>query len=127
MTVTIEIKQDVKDTVSLFRNFKEDVLGDIDIEMEDEKEKKRIAGDLEKMEKALAQLETTVAKNSKDIDEGPKSRFKDFMNALADKNSRINKALKHVGKGTEKAKKIARLYNKFSGFFGLPAVPTVLL
>ncbi len=112
VTVSVEVKQDVKNTLSLFRNFRDDVLGEIDIEIENEK--KRIKSELDKVEKAFVELQNAADKDEKDIDEGPKSRFGEFMDDLEDENSGISKALKFVKQGTKKAKEIARLYNNFS-------------
>ena len=100
---------------------------EVDIEIEDEKEKKRIANELNKTEKAFEELEKAAENDKKEIDAGTKSRLQDFIDNLADKNSRINKALKFVSNGTKKMQKLARLYNNFAPFFILPSVPPFLL
>ena len=127
VTVTQEVKQEVKNVIGEFKNLKDDIMEEVDIEVEDEKEKKRIANELNKTEKAFAALEKAAESDTKEIDEGTKSRFKEFFKNLGDENSRISKALKFVSNGTEKVQELARLYNNFAPFFLLPSVPRFLL
>jgi Leucine-rich repeat (LRR) protein len=119
--------QQVNNVQGLFKNLKEDIIGEVDIEIEDEKEKRRIKNELEKTEKAFSELEKAASEGKKELDTGTKSRLAEFIDNLSDENSRINKALKLVSKGTEKAQALAQVYNKFAPFFALPSVPDILL
>lgn len=122
-TVSLEIKS----VNGLFRNLKEDILDEIDIELDDEKEKKRIRKELEKADTAFTSLEKAAGEGKKEIDEGTRSRIAEFIDNLSDESSRLNKALKLVSKGAEKAQKLGKTYNKIAPFFGLPVVPPILL
>ncbi|OQY02095.1 MAG: hypothetical protein B6I26_01850 [Desulfobacteraceae bacterium 4572_130] len=73
------------------------------------------------------ELEKAVLQDKKEINEGTKNRLKEFFDNLLDKNSRINKVLKFVLKGTEKVQKLGQVYNKFAPYFTLPTIPPILL
>ncbi len=100
-TVTVEIKQDTVDAHSLFKKLKDDILKEVDIEIDDEKEKKRIVNDLQNAEEAFAEVEKTAAEGKKAY-AGTKDRFKDFIAEVDDGNSRINRTLRLVKKGSGK-------------------------
>lgn len=121
------VTQEVKTVQGLFKNLKKDILEEVEIEIEDEKEKKRITNELQKVETAFGELEQAASEGNKELDEGTKSRLAEFIDNLSDENSRINKTLKLVSKGAEKAQKLARVYNNFAPFFALPSVPPILL
>jgi internalin A len=121
------VTQEVKTVQGLFKNLKQDILDEIEIEIDDEKEKKRITNELQKAGTAFGELEQAASEGKKELAEGTKSRLSEFIDNLSDENSRINKALKLVSKGTEKAQKLARVYNNFAPFFALPSVPPILL
>ena len=123
---SVELVNQLKEAQALFRNLKEDILAEADIEIEDEKEKKRVQNELKKAETALAEVES-AAEQSKEPDAATKSRLKQFFDSLADKSSRLGKALEFVDQKTEKVRELARTYNKFATNFGLPAVPPLLL
>jgi hypothetical protein len=53
--------------------------------------------------------------------------LEEFFNSLADKSSRLGKALEFVDQGTQKVQKLARIYNSIAGNVGLPTVPPLLL
>ncbi len=125
--VSQEVKVEVKNAEGLFKNLKEDILDEIDIEIKDEKEKTRIKNDLKKVEKAFSELNEAACEGKKELETGTKNRLEDFIDKLADENSRINKALNLVERGKDKAQKLARVYNKFAPYFALPSVPDVLL
>ena len=109
------------------KNLKKDILDEIDIEIDDEKEKKRIQNELQNTEEAFIELEKAASEGKKELDSGAKSRLAEFIDNLSDENSRINKTLKLVSKGKEKAQALAKVYNKFAPFFALPSVPDILL
>lgn len=121
------VTQEVKNVQDLFKNLKEDILDEVDIEIADEKEKKRIKKELEKAENAFSELEKAAAAGKKELPVSTKSRIAEFFDNLYDENSRINKALKLVSKGTEKVQKLGRIYNKFAPYFAIPSIPPVLL
>jgi internalin A len=122
--INIQITQNITDAQSLFKNLKQDILDEADIEIEDEKEIKRIKNELKKIEKALNELKT-AAEAKKEPEAGTKTRFKEFINNISDKNSKINKALELVSNGTETLQKFGRLYNKFAPFCALPSIPDI--
>ncbi|WPD21832.1 MAG: COR domain-containing protein [Candidatus Electrothrix scaldis] len=116
----------LKDAQALFRNLKEDILDEVDDEIEDEKEKKRVARELDKAEKALTEAKEAAAQG-KEPDAATKSRLEEFFTSLADKSSRLGKALEFVDQGAQKVQKLARTYNSIAGNIGLPTVPPLLL
>ena len=69
----------------------------------------------------------SAAEEGKEPDAATKNRLKQFFDSLADKSSRLGKALEFVDQKTEKVRELARTYNKFAANFGLPAVPPLLL
>jgi Leucine-rich repeat (LRR) protein/GTPase SAR1 family protein len=121
------VTQNVKAVQGLFKNLKDDILDEVEIEMKDEKEKKRIKNELEKVDEAFSELEKAASEGKKEIPENTKSRIGEFIDNLSDENSRINKALKLVSNGAEKVQKLGRIYNQFAPYFVLPVIPPVLL
>ncbi|WP_417913725.1 COR domain-containing protein [Candidatus Electronema sp. JM] len=116
----------LKEAQGLFRNLKEDIIAEADIEFDDAKEKKRVENELAKTEKALAEAERAAAAG-KEPDAAAKSRLEEFFTNLADKSSRLGKLLESVDQGAEKVRKLARTYNKIAENIGLPSVPPLLL
>lgn len=116
----------LKEAQGLFRNLKEDIIAEADIEFDDAKEKKRVKNELTKAEKALAEAESAAAEG-KEPDAAAKSRLEEFFTSLADKSSRLGKLLESVDQGAEKVRKLARTYNKVAENIGLPSVPPLLL
>ncbi|CAK8725835.1 hypothetical protein GMJAKD_17805 [Candidatus Electrothrix aarhusensis] len=123
---SVELHNQFKEAQGLFRNLKNDILDEAEIEIEDEKEKKRVANELSKAEKALTEAEA-AAEQGKEPDAATKSRLEEFFNSLADKSSRLGKALEFVDQNTQKVQKLARTYNSIAGNVGLPTVPPLLL
>jgi internalin A len=123
---SVDVLNQLQETKSLFRNLKEDILEEADIEIEDEKEKKRVANELNKAEKALTEAES-AAEQGREPDAATKSRLEEFFTSLADNSSRLGKALEFVDQGTQKVQKLARTYNGIATNFGLPSVPPLLL
>ncbi len=121
------VTQEIKNVHGLFKNLKDDIFDEVDLKIKDEKEKQRIKNDLIKTEKAFAELEKAASEGKKELDTGTKSRLAEFIENLSDENSRINKALKLVSKGTKKAQDLAKVYNKFAPYFALPSVPDIFL
>ncbi|MBN1349315.1 hypothetical protein JXJ21_07895, partial [candidate division KSB1 bacterium] len=124
---TVTVHQEVRNVQGIFQNLKEDILDEIDIEFEDEKERKRIRKELEKAETAFSELEQAASEGKKELPEGTKGRIADFIDTLSDENSRINKALKLVSKGADKVQKLGRFYNNVAPYFALPSIPPILL
>lgn len=123
---SVDLLNQLREAHGLFRNLKEDILAEADIEIEDEKEKKRVQNELDKAEKALTEAES-AAEQGKELDAATKSRLEEFFTSLADKSSRLGKALEFVDQGTRKMQELARTYNKVAANIGLPAVPPLLL
>ena len=121
------VTQEVKNVQGLFKNLQEDILEEIDLEIEDEKEKKRIKNELQKVENAFSELEKAASEDKKELSESTKGRIAEFIDNLSDENSRLNKALKLVSKGTEKVQELGRFYNNVAPFFALPSIPPFLL
>jgi internalin A len=133
-TVTQTVRQAVVDTNGRFKNLKDDLLEEVDIEIDDEKEKKRIQNDLAKTEKAFEQLEQTANQlehadenNPQHLPAATTSRIEEFVNGLSNPASRFNKALTFVGDGTQKLQKLGRSYNKIAPYFALPSIPDILV
>ena len=126
-TVSQEVRQEVKNVQGLFKNLKDDILDEVDLEIENDKEKKRIQNDLKKAESAFAELEKAASEDQQELPESTKGRIEEFVDNLSDENSRINKALKLVPKGVNKLRKMGKLYNNVAPFFMLPSIPEVLL
>ena len=124
---SISIVQDIKNFSGLFKNLKNDILDEVEIEIDDEKEKKRIKNELEKTAKAFEELETKAEKNDKEIDSSLKEHVGRFIDYFSDEDSRFNKALKLVSKGKDRLQSLGRLYNNIAPFFALPSVPPVFL
>ena len=103
------------------------MLDEVEIEFGDPKETRRLQKELEKADEAISALEESLSEGKKELPVTVKERLGEFIDNLADEDSRINKALKLVGKGSEKAKKLAKYYNNCAPFLGLPSVPPVLL
>jgi hypothetical protein len=123
---SVDLHNQFKDAQALFRNLKDDILDEAEIEIEDEKEKKRVANELNKAEKALTEAEEAAAQG-KEPDAATKSRLEEFFTSLADTSSRLGKALTFVDQGRQKVQKLARTYNSIAGNVGLPTVPPLLL
>jgi len=121
------VTQEVKNVQGLFKNLKEDILEEVEIEIDDPREKKRIKNELEKVDDAFSELEKAASEGKKELPASTKSRIGEFIDNLSDENSRINKALKLVSKGAEKVQKLGRLYNQFAPYFVLPSIPPILL
>ncbi len=121
------VREDVNIARGLLENLKEDILDEVNVEVEDEKEKKRIQNDLKKAEKAFSALEKAAVEGNNELPSGVKSRLADFIDNLADENSRTNKAIKLVSKGAEKGRALALSYNTFAPWFTLPSIPPALL
>lgn len=123
----VNVHQEVKTVQGLFKNLKEDILDEVDIEIEDEKEKQRIKNELDKVDVAFSELERAASEGKKELPVSTKSRISEFVDKLSDENSRINKALRLVSKGAEKVQKLGRFYNKVAPYFALPSIPPILL
>ncbi|MDU9047960.1 MAG: COR domain-containing protein [Candidatus Electrothrix sp. Rat3] len=123
---SVDLHNQFKEAQALFRNLKDDILDEAEIEIEDEKEKKRVTRELDKAEQAMTAAEK-AAQEGTEPDAATKSRLEEFFNSLADKSSRLGKALDFVDQGTQKVQKLARTYNSIAGNIGLPTVPPLLL
>jgi hypothetical protein len=121
------IPEDLKTIQGLLKNLIQDMLDEVEIEFGDPKETKRLAKELEKAEAAFAELEQVVAQGETELSTSTQSRIGEFIDNLADENSRINKALKLVSKGTKKLQELGQTYNKIAPYFTLPAISPILL
>ena len=127
VSVKQETHQQVQALQGVFSNLMQDMLDEVEIEFENPKETRRLQKELKKADQAFSVLEESAASGKNELPVSVKERLGEFIDSLADEDSRINKALKLIGKGSEKAKKLARYYNNCAPFFGLPSVPPVLL
>jgi len=127
VSVSQEVHQAVQNLQGLFSNLKHDILEEAELEIEDEKERKKLQSELLKAGEALAEMEMAVAAGQKALKPSVKERLGEFIESLADENSRLSKGIKLLSKGAEKARKLAGYYNTCAPFFGLPSVPPVLL
>jgi internalin A len=121
------VTQEVKMVQGLFKNLKEDLFEEIEMEIDDEKDQRRIKHELQKTEKAFSELEQAAAEGKQEVEESTKDRIGEFIDNLSDQDSRLNKALKFVSKGSEKLQKLGKVYNNVAPFFMLPSIPPVLL
>ncbi len=120
--VDVQMQQEIKAMRGLFRNLKEDILSEADIEIEDAKEKQRIENELNTVEKALVVLEESATAGEKP-ETAVTSRLEKFFQNLADKTSRLGKVLETVDHSTEKVRNLVKIYNKFAQNIGLPSIP----
>ncbi len=127
VSVNMELHQAVQSLQGLFSNLKQDILEEAELEIKDVHERKKLQSDLLKAEAALAEMEKAVAAGQKNLKPAVKERLGDFIENLADENSRLSKGIQLLSKGAEKARKLAGYYNSCAPFFGLPSVPPVLL
>ncbi|MEW6088647.1 MAG: COR domain-containing protein [bacterium] len=119
--------QDVKNFQGLFKNLKEDILDEVDIEITDDKEKKRIQNELQNTEKAFSELEKVASKGEKEVNLSVRKRIEEFIDYFSNENSRVNKALRLISTSKKRLQDIGKGYNKFAPFFGLPSIPKILL
>ncbi|MFT5162226.1 MAG: hypothetical protein ACI9FJ_000794, partial [Alteromonadaceae bacterium] len=124
VVVTIE---NVMDVQGLFANLKEDIFDEIDIEIDDEKERRRVKNDLQKAQKAFDALEKAAGNKSKTLDNASRHRLKEFVSNIGDEDSRLNRALEFVDRGKDKLQALGRAYNKIAPNFTLPSIPPILL
>lgn len=127
VSVNQEVHQQVQVLLGVFSNLMRDLLDVAEIEFENPKEARKLLKELEKADKAFSVLEESVTSGKKELPVSVKERLGEFFDNLADDESRINKALKLLSKGTEKAKKLVKYYNNCAPYFGLPSVPSFLL
>jgi DNA-binding protein Fis len=126
-TVSQTISQDLKTVQGLLKNLVQDMLDEVEIEFEDPKETQRLAKELAKAETAFAELEQAATDGAKELPASTQSRIGEFIDNLADENSRINKALKLVSKGSQKLQALGQTYNKVAPYLALPTIPPLLL
>ena len=122
-----EMAQYVQNLHGVFTNLKEDILREAELEMDDQKERKRLSSELDLAEKAIAEMETAVSEGKKELKPSVKERLGEFIDNLSNPDSRLRKGINLVSKGAEKASKFARFYNKCAPFFDLAKIPDGLL
>ncbi len=118
---------DIQNLQGLFRNLKEDIVDEIEIELDDDKEVKRINNDLKKVENAFNALEQATLTDQTELDSATRGRITEFVDNLCDQDSRLNRALMFVARGKEKMQSLGRAYNQFAPHFALNSIPPVLL
>ena len=83
-----------------------------------------IAPKLEKeMEKIEDSLDEVSAESDKDKFKKPFNKLARFLRKIGDENSEFYKILIGTKKGVEMARQVARTYNQFAPWLGLPLVP----
>ena len=82
--------------------------------------------DIDKAEKAVAELEE-AQKQNQELPSKSKNRLKRFIDDLGDENSTLHKGLKLMRKGRDYGVQLAELYNKVASNTGLPSVPPLAL
>ena len=127
VNVSQEIVQHVQNLKGVFENLKENVLAETDIEFDDPKEQKRLAREFELAENAIIEMETAASNGTKELKPSVKERLGEFIDNLANPNSRLRKGINLVTKGAEKSVKLADFYNKCAPFFDLAKIPGGLL
>lgn len=127
VTINQEIVQNIQNLQGVFKNLKEDILREAELEIDDPKEKARLNHELKEAELSIAEMETAVASGENKLKSSVRERLGEFIDNLSDENSRLRKAVSLVSKGAEKAVKFADFYNKCAPFFGLPSGPPILL
>lgn len=118
---------DIKNIQGLLKNLKDDVLEEVELEIDDDKEKRRINNEFTKIETAFNEMSDAQQQETKELTPSTFERLTDFVDNLQDEDSRINKALGLLTKGKDKAQKLATTYNKIAPYFALPVVPDVFL
>jgi small GTP-binding protein len=124
VNVSQEIVQHVQNLQGVFENLKEDILREAELEIDDAKERKRLASELDLAENAIIEMETAVADGKKELKPSVKERLGEFIDNLSNPDSRLRKGIGLVTKGAEKAAKLADFYNKCAPFFNLASIPS---
>ncbi len=127
VNVKQEIVQHVQNLQGVFENLKADILREAELEIDDTKERKRLANELELAENAIAEMETAVADGKNELKPSVKERLGEFIDNLVNPDSRLRKGINLVTKGAEKAVKLADFYNKCAPYFDLAKIPGGLL
>ncbi len=127
VNVKQEIVQHVQNLQGVFENLKADILREAELEIDDPKEKKRLASELDLAENAIIEMETAASNGTKELKPSVKERLGEFIDNLSNPDSRLRKAVNLVTKGAEKAVKLADFYNKCAPFFDLAKIPGGLL
>jgi len=72
-------------------------------------------------------MESAVADGKKELKPSVKERLGEFIDNLSNPESRLSKGINLVTKGTDKAVKLAGLYEKCAKYFDLPQISGGLL
>ena len=112
--VSQTLQQHTQHMLGAFNTLLEDIADEVELEIEDEKEQKRAKKDIEKIKQALSELEKAKAEGAKELPAASKSRIAGFFDALADKDSRLNKCFSAVERGAKKLGDVVNWYNKMS-------------
>jgi GTPase SAR1 family protein len=127
VNVKQEIVQHVQNLQGVFENLKADILREAELDIDDPKERKRLASELELAENAIIEMETAVSSGKKELKPSVKERLGEFIDNLSNPESRLRQGINLVSKGAEKAAKLAGLYEKCAKYFDLPQIPGGLL
>ena len=117
---------EISNIQGVFKNIKSDILEELDIEVDDDKDKRRLTNELNKVEKAFDEMAAVKNKGGV-LPVSTFERLSEFSKDLQDEDSRIRKAFSLISKGKDKAQKLAASYNKVAPYFSLPNVPAVFL
>uniref|UniRef100_Q3AT94 non-specific serine/threonine protein kinase n=1 Tax=Chlorobium chlorochromatii (strain CaD3) TaxID=340177 RepID=Q3AT94_CHLCH len=118
VTVQLELHQHIEELQGRFRILKEDLLDEVEIELEDPKEQKRLFNELNKVENAITEMaEAANSEQPKRLSSAVRERLDGFLESLHNPDSRLNKVLQAVEKGAERVKTLSDIYQKCKPFF----------
>ena len=119
----LELRQNIEELKGKFTNLKQEILDEAEVELVDNKEHIRLSKELDRVEEAIIEIEQAASEQQPRLSAAIKDRFDNFMTSVTDENSRLNKLLKLVSKGVERAQTVTDLYHKCSSLFESLPVP----
>jgi phage-related minor tail protein len=119
----LELRQNIEELKGKFTNLKQEILEEAELELDDNKERMRLSKELDRVEEAIIEIEQAASEQQPRLSAAIKDRFDNFMTSVTDDNSRLNKLLKLVSKGVERAQTVTDLYHKCSSLFESLPVP----
>ncbi len=124
VTVHHELRQNIEELRGKFINLKQEILDEAEQEYDDDKERSRLGKELDRVEEAIVEMEQAATSQQQPrLGTAVKDRLERFMASVVDENSRLNKLLKGVSKGVERAQTVADLYHKCATLFGSIPMP----
>ncbi|MFA5072347.1 MAG: leucine-rich repeat domain-containing protein [Nitrospirota bacterium] len=112
--LTLNLNSELPVLLEDFNSFKKELEGIEEVKPE-----------LEKIDEGLLSIDDD--NQITDIDKTPFKRLKRILDEINDPDSTLNRIISASKKGVDATKKLARTYNKFAEWLGLPTIPRVLI